>query len=76
MDSDGAFGKMHCLVTYPKEVPVCVVIEPVVYYHVPGSVVVCIGCGVPPVLKAQLSVKSNSAQPILQIYFRISRNVD
>lgn len=46
----------HCLVTYPKEVPVCIVIEPVVYYHVPGSVVVCIGCGVPPVLKAQLKV--------------------
>lgn len=46
--------RIHLLVTHPKEVPVGIVIEPVMYYHVPGPVVVSIGCGIPPVLKAQL----------------------
>ena len=48
--TDSIAAALNFLPKKPEEVPVGIVIEPVVHYHVPSSVVVCIGCGVPPVL--------------------------
>lgn len=36
--------------SYPEEVPVGIIIEPVMYHNIPGTVVVSEGSGVPPVL--------------------------
>lgn len=36
--------------SYPEEVPVGIIIEPVMHHNVPGAVVVGKGGGVPPVL--------------------------
>lgn len=36
--------------SYPEEIPIGIIIEPVMHHNVPGAVVVSKGGGVPPVL--------------------------
>lgn len=39
------------LMTYPQEVPVDIIIKPIVYYNIPCAVIVSKWSGVPPVLE-------------------------
>lgn len=55
--------------SYPEEVPVGIIIEPVMHHNVPGAVVVGKGGGVPPVLIIEKITQIYTHSFLMQVWW-------